>query len=395
MTSLDKHKIVARLDGLIVNLLLLTALACCVSEPLSRNLVRAVLVLAIARLLFDSSILTRVTEYKKLFTSMAAMCLMLAASAIYGDNWEQIFANGDFRYNYYMLLVPVMILFMTDISKLRLFAVIMILSLMTANCHVFYQWYIGNPRPTSWIHTSFMMTGMFYCLIVPLIAVFVAKRDETLNMRRLFAVCFVVSCFALILTGTRAALIATALVCPLVFISCTRNLQKTLFFVGIGSFLLAAAVIAMPQTNARFQTAFDMSYQSNSERILVWHSALDMFADRPLLGTGYGNFKQVYDNGYASPNSVEDLKHAHSNYLQFLSETGLIGLAVHLFMLYTILMWLWRRRMSSIYVLAAFFSTLTLALFSFTDYTYIGFSGMRIQWLLLGAAIASERLTRT
>ncbi|MES2678428.1 MAG: O-antigen ligase family protein [Bacteroidota bacterium] len=75
---------------------------------------------------------------------------------------------------------------------------------------------------------------------------------------------------------------------------------------------------------------------SNKERINRWKCALRMFADKPLAGFGPG----TYQFFYGQYQQIEDLTristyngtkgHAHSEYLNYLSETGLPGLLIFL-----------------------------------------------------------------
>lgn len=71
------------------------------------------------------------------------------------------------------------------------------------------------------------------------------------------------------------------------------------------------------------------------ERLAHWQSALDMAADAPLLGVGFGNYEIAYDD-YALVNWPDALGHAHNYYLNLLAETGIIGLIVYVMMLSSI-----------------------------------------------------------
>ncbi len=78
---------------------------------------------------------------------------------------------------------------------------------------------------------------------------------------------------------------------------------------------------------------------SNVERINRWKCAWRMFQDKPLLGFGpgtyqfyYGQFQVSSDLNYHST-YAGDKGHAHSEYLNYLSETGLPGLLIFLGMM--------------------------------------------------------------
>jgi O-antigen ligase len=81
---------------------------------------------------------------------------------------------------------------------------------------------------------------------------------------------------------------------------------------------------------------------SNKERINRWKCALRMFAEKPLTGFGpgtyqffYGQFQQREDMTRISTyNGTKG--HAHSEYLNYLSETGLPGLLIFLSLISTV-----------------------------------------------------------
>lgn len=65
------------------------------------------------------------------------------------------------------------------------------------------------------------------------------------------------------------------------------------------------------------------------ERLAHWQAAMDMVADRPLLGVGVGNYVPTYP-AYALPGWQDPLGHAHNYYLHVAAEAGLLGLGAYL-----------------------------------------------------------------
>jgi O-antigen ligase len=82
---------------------------------------------------------------------------------------------------------------------------------------------------------------------------------------------------------------------------------------------------------------------SNLERINRWSCAIRMFKDRPLIGFGPGTYQFVYGSYQISPEMTRistnhgDKGNAHSEYLTYLSETGIIGFLIfNTLILYTL-----------------------------------------------------------
>ena len=82
---------------------------------------------------------------------------------------------------------------------------------------------------------------------------------------------------------------------------------------------------------------------SNLERINRWQCALRMFGDRPLTGFGSGTYQFVYGKYQISTELTRistnhgEKGNAHSEYLMVLSESGFVGLAIFLVLIYLLI----------------------------------------------------------
>jgi O-antigen ligase len=64
------------------------------------------------------------------------------------------------------------------------------------------------------------------------------------------------------------------------------------------------------------------------ERMAHWQAALEMFADSPWLGVGFGNYTVAYPR-YALPHWDDPLGHAHNYLLNVAAESGVIGASAY------------------------------------------------------------------
>ena len=62
----------------------------------------------------------------------------------------------------------------------------------------------------------------------------------------------------------------------------------------------------------------------------IWKDAITIFQKNPVFGTGLGTFETVYPNYSARHGIPETVNQAHNDYLQILTDTGLIGGAIAL-----------------------------------------------------------------
>jgi O-antigen ligase len=77
------------------------------------------------------------------------------------------------------------------------------------------------------------------------------------------------------------------------------------------------------------------------ERLAHWNAGLRMHDDAPWLGVGIGNYGASYSR-YPQPHWYEPLGHAHNVFINFLAETGVIGLGAFLLFWLSVARSAWR-----------------------------------------------------
>jgi hypothetical protein len=67
-------------------------------------------------------------------------------------------------------------------------------------------------------------------------------------------------------------------------------------------------------------------------RIGAWKGGLEMFLDNPILGVGYFNFQEVFENNYSwiTVEGVPAVPRPHNLFISVLAETGMIGIIIFL-----------------------------------------------------------------
>ncbi|MFY9457376.1 MAG: O-antigen ligase family protein, partial [Candidatus Spechtbacterales bacterium] len=84
----------------------------------------------------------------------------------------------------------------------------------------------------------------------------------------------------------------------------------------------------------RISTSFSTRELSNLGRIQIWKSTLQSIAERPFLGVGIGNYPVVLNQNVSA---TKEGASAHSLYLDFASETGILGAVLLILIFLTIL----------------------------------------------------------
>ncbi|RYZ77815.1 MAG: hypothetical protein EOP05_00305 [Proteobacteria bacterium] len=156
----------------------------------------------------------------------------------------------------------------------------------------------------------------------------------------------------------------------------------------------------------RILSIFDPANRSNVDRTFLWRMNWEMFKDHPLLGLGYmENETRAKEYAIKMGNPDAFLGHAHSNYLQMLSGTGLLGFLTYMFlisyMLYlTVRLWrrlpvteLWQRTL----VLGALGAQIVLHIGGITEANFktgtISHNTMMVWAIVIGLSIIQELKT--
>lgn len=109
--------------------------------------------------------------------------------------------------------------------------------------------------------------------------------------------------------------------------------QKKILFIGAVCLVLLVC-LSLPGVYSavveRISSTVDVNYASNRARLMRWGQAVTMFLESPILGKGYGAFAMLYeeDVGLVGSYVAQFQLGAHSEYLQVMSELGIVGLAV-------------------------------------------------------------------
>jgi putative inorganic carbon (HCO3(-)) transporter len=211
----------------------------------------------------------------------------------------------------------------------------LLLSTIGVACFGFYQAIIGdygtfyfqlyphatetmaswNGRITSLLNYCNTLAG-YLNLVLPIsLALIVVPLSRTLRL--LAVICFLSGTVALLLAQSRggfASLLAILLLGVFYLPNKVGTKKWSLRIVLLSSGAILALVFAY--LRAAWAPEDDWG------RVLLFGAAWKMFVSAPLFGVGYGNFRELYNIPGIDPNTFD----VHNLYLEFLAETGILGL---------------------------------------------------------------------
>jgi putative inorganic carbon (HCO3(-)) transporter len=159
-----------------------------------------------------------------------------------------------------------------------------------------------------------------------------------------FALAFITVGF--IATESRGGLIALGVAAVAAFVLLPDQRRQVLSALGIGALGLGVWVMIKPNALARI-TDFSGGTSGRSDQ---WTIAWKIFKQHPLIGVGINNFRQYEPRYVLQPGTTLNHVHlvaetpeiVHNAFLQFLAETGVVGLVLFLLIVFGCLRATWQ-----------------------------------------------------
>ncbi len=252
-----------------------------------------------------------------------------------------------------------------------------------------YQGVSGDGRAAGFFGHPMTFAG-YLCMYLPLFLIGYFDNLFGSKYRNVSGLLFVAGIAALIFNGTRGAWIAVAITSGILLLYYMFKNKRNLI---IGTVVIALCGGILVNNDAfmhRVSTITNNRYQSNSERLLMWNSAWNMFKDHPVFGVGLGQYKDNYQHKYISPKAKEpNLAHAHNNFLQMLAENGVVGFIGFISMFMYIAGYNLKQFFTekNIYSLAICAVTVTLLLQGCTEFNFGNSAVVKSYWLVLGCLV--------
>lgn len=248
-----------------------------------------------------------------------------------------------------------------------------------------------GPRLQGFFGSPMTLAG-FLVVIIPVVFCCIMTWEQ--NKTSLLAGVFfsLVLFMGLLLNATRGAWLALGITLPIVAILYDRSSKKMLFLIAL---IAATSVIFLstPHLQKRAESITSSTFQSNTERLLMWKSAYNMFKDNPIVGVGIGQYAPEYLKEYRLPESKEIQNHCHNNFLQMLAENGIVGLLAFSilfgYLLYASLLIFWSQH--NPFALLIFGVTLALLLQGMTEYNFGNSAVIKFYWTVLGCLLILTR----
>jgi O-antigen ligase len=167
-------------------------------------------------------------------------------------------------------------------------------------------------------------------LCLPFLYAGVLMGRRSLSRHRLFCLLFMLCLLAVVLTFSRATWLLAF--CGLLLVSAAWLRSRVTPGVSLFITITVSVVVTFSGVIGLASHFYNPDEVYGFERIYYYATALRLFATHPLLGVGAGNY-QFFDRSYEGAGAGGI---AHNQFLTVAAETGLIGLAMLLWLVFAL-----------------------------------------------------------
>ena len=182
-------------------------------------------------------------------------------------------------------------------------------------------------------------TGSVYAMVSLFALVFFLK-EKIIKIKILYLLVLLICVAGLFFTKSRGSY--TGFAAGLIFVLWFHFKSIKKFFITLASLIVAIIpIVYLTGTYQRILQIFDFKEANIAARFTYWEKAWYLFSKSPIFGIGYGRqndiFPEIYHklkgipgifSFYLSPSYFFNNSQAHNSYVQFLAETGVVGLGL-------------------------------------------------------------------
>ena len=279
------------------------------------------------------------TFEKKLFLLFSIFYFYLIFNSLISANVYNSLESSLFFFRFFIFVFAGIYCFKSIHNSKTIFRNVLLLTIIILFFDSFFQYFNGYnllgfeykpPRLSSFFNTELILGSYTSKLLPVLLALIFIDNNNIKDRYLLLVLTYLVFLIVVILSGERSSFVRMILIGLFILsilpISNFKKIQS-LFFLF---FFITIIFFIFEETYNRLinytivQIYIDGSIQMSPQHSPIYNTAIKIFSDYPLFGIGPKNFRIFCDFAiYFHENGCTT--HPHNYYLQFLTETGLIG----------------------------------------------------------------------
>lgn len=372
------------LDNSIIFSILIYCLTFLFNDTIGYTFIRIAFILGLIKILIRNNIYFNWDFFKKYLKPIIIFfCVIFLSIMIHGFEYISI--------SQYERLIKAIIPFITILffvsNKKHIYWMIFLLFLgMTINdVYAIYDYFANHNYRTNGIDMGILYFAGILLLQLPILLISTINKNITHYKKIIVWFLLLITLFALYTNGSRMPWLIAIIDILIVLFFYIKTL-KTKLFIFIGIFICLFSMYSFnPNINTKINTLFDTNNISTRGHYFYLRDGFNLFLNNKIIGVGLDNFKNaMIESNAISKESLENLKqdlhakindqyvmpHAHNDMVMFLSEIGILGAIIYIYMFGSILIYTFKNWYinKDFWGLAIFLMTINILLRGLSDY---------------------------
>jgi putative inorganic carbon (HCO3(-)) transporter len=336
----------------------------------------------------------------------------IVLSAFFGSSGE---AHASIRGIYFILsyigIYLMAFVWLDTPAKLQKLFLVLLTSTFAVCVFAFYQWFVDGytsfyfllyprdiidpwgRRPPSVLGQPLHLAG--YLTLILALAVACIKLSDNKRLKQLSWLVLTSGSVAVTLTLSRGAYLACLAITFLaiwVFAKAWKTRLSLLAGILSATLIAANLVAEIGPTRLKLEDSGSVMI-----RFILWGVAWKLFLSSPVFGIGFGTFQLIYSRYLPQIPDLPTTLGVHNIYLELLAETGFLGLAAFLFLMYVTLRAAYRQVSSRFWLhrvlgFTVFAGGIGLLIEGFTDHSFFwAIQVGSLFWFFVGLLFASSK----
>jgi len=211
----------------------------------------------------------------------------------------------------------------------------------------FLMRYFGAPAPIGFINSDHF--SAYLGMIIPLaLGAVIASEAKQSQTRPLLFFTIIIMGGALFFTMSRGGMFSfIAALLFIAFLASTRRSMKNkkwlILAIAVFIVLIIAWLGATPVVERILSFKAEITSRYFGGRLPIWEGTIGIIKDNFIFGTGLGTFNHIFPKYQPAGIVAKHYTYAHSDFLELLSEVGIVGFALFIFCGLWSMVYLFRR----------------------------------------------------
>lgn len=275
--------------------------------------------------------------------------------------------------------------FISNKKQIYLMISFLFLGMIINDFYAFYDYFINHNYRANGINMGMLYFAGILLLQLPMLLISAINKNINHYQKIIVWFLLLITLLALYANGSRMPWLI-AIIDILIVLFIHIKTLKTKLFIFIGVFICLFSIYSFnPNINTKINTLFDTNNISTRGHYFYLRDGFNLFLNNKIIGVGLDNFKNaMIESNSISKESLENLKqdlhakineqyvmpHAHNDIVMFLSEIGILGAIIYIYMFGSILIYTFKNWYinKDFWGLAIFLMTINILLRGLSDY---------------------------